>query len=257
MKAFSKKNYAFCHDYSNLIEIWHSLSSANHLRIKKFAESDGHPLFEISSLANGPEKLIYLSAGIHGDEPAGVWGLLYWLLNHIKVLHEINLLIYPCLNPWGFINNSRLDSDGRDLNRYWHSKKKSAISSIKERINGLDSCLAINLHEDFDADGIYLYESTVRKKHDDLAHEILSSGSKHIPIDSRKKIEGRWSKNGIIRPTKDSLPKEGLPEAAFLQENFSGRTFVFETPSEYDLGIRVKAHIAMLERTMKEFLTKV
>ena len=85
---------------------------------------------------------------------------------------------------------------------------------------------------------------------DNKATEILRAGKVHIPIDKRKKIEGRWSRNGIIRPSKSSLPKEGLPEAVFLQENIAERTFVWETPSEMDIRIRVKAHIAMLDEAL-------
>jgi hypothetical protein len=162
-------------------------------------------------------------------------------------------MIFPCLNPFGLINNIRFDSDGDDLNRSWGSTEKSLISQIIERTKPFSFSMAINLHEDYDANGIYLYESLDGKMRDDLALQILTSGSKYIPVDSRKKIEGRWSKNGIIRPSPSSLPKEGLPEAAFLQRGKAKRTLVLETPSEYDLRQRIKAQVAMIQKASSEF----
>ena len=69
---------------------------------------------------------------------------------------------------------------------------------------------------------------------DNLAQAILLSGSKYIPVDLRKKIEGilpwwdglrikKWNHKTFKN---DSLPKEGLPQTfekfvlvkAFLQE---------------------------------------
>ena len=212
------------------------------------------PCYELCSVNDILNTQLYVSAGIHGDEPAGTEALLAWAEKNYKLLSKIPLVIYPCLNPWGLIENSRLNVKGKDLNRSWDKYGEVIISEVIKRSEGARFRLAINLHEDYDANGIYLYEPPHGKKRDDLADKILSSGRKYIPIDTRKKIEGRWARNGVIRPAASSLPKEGLPEAAFLQKFRSDRTFVFETPSEYDLRIRVQAQVAMLERAVSEIL---
>ena len=212
------------------------------------------PCYELYSVNDILNTQLYVSAGIHGDEPAGTEALLAWAEKNYKLLSKIPLIIYPCLNPWGLIENSRLNVKGKDLNRSWDKSGEVIISEVIKRSEGARFSLAINLHEDYDANGIYLYEPPHGKKRDDLANKILSSGRKYIPIDTRKKIEGRWARKGVIRPAASSLPKEGLPEAAFLQEFRSDRTFVFETPSEYDLRIRVQAQVAMLERAVSEIL---
>ena len=212
------------------------------------------PCYELCSVNDILNTQLYVSAGIHGDEPAGTEALLAWAEKNYKLLSKIPLVIYPCLNPWGLIENSRLNVKGKDLNRSWDKSGEVIISEVIKRSEGARFSLAINLHEDYDANGIYLYEPPHGKKRDDLANKILSSGRKYIPIDTRKKIEGRWARNGVIRPAASSLPKEGLPEAAFLQKFRSDRTFVFETPSEYDLRIRVQAQVAMLERAISEIL---
>lgn len=245
-------HYGQVHDYKLLIKRWRALVRKNGWKIKKIAESAGLPVYEVFSGKEDSGNLVYISAGIHGDEPASVWALYSWFEKQSESHDELSFLIYPCLNPYGLINNIRFDSDGDDLNRSWGSAEKSLISQIIGRTKQLSFSMAINLHEDYDAGGIYLYESLDGKMCDDLALEILTSGSKYIPIDSRKKIEGRWSKNGIIRPSPSSLPKEGLPEAVFLQQGVAKRTFVLETPSEYDLRLRIKAQVAMIQKATSE-----
>jgi hypothetical protein len=246
-------HYGQVHDYKLLIKKWRALVRKNGWKIKKIAESADMPIYEVFSGKEDSGNLVYISAGIHGDEPASVWALYSWFEMQSESHDELSFMIFPCLNPFGLINNIRFDSDGDDLNRSWGSTEKSLISQIIERTKPFSFSMAINLHEDYDANGIYLYESVDGKMRDDLALQILTSGSKYIPVDSRKKIEGRWSKNGIIRPSPSSLPKEGLPEAAFLQRGKAKRTLVLETPSEYDLRQRIKAQVAMIQKASSEF----
>jgi hypothetical protein len=246
-------HYGQVHDYKLLIKKWRALVRKNGWKIKKIAESADMPIYEVFSGKEDSGNLVYISAGIHGDEPASVWALYSWFEMQSESHDELSFMIFPCLNPFGLINNIRFDSDGDDLNRSWGSTEKSLISQIIERTKPFSFSMAINLHEDYDANGIYLYESLDGKMRDGLALQILTSGSKYIPVDSRKKIEGRWSKNGIIRPSPSSLPKEGLPEAAFLQRGKAKRTLVLETPSEYDLRQRIKAQVAMIQKASSEF----
>src|SRR6185312_15028223 len=61
-------------------------------------------------------KRIYLSAGIHGDEPAGPLAALQ-LLQENRWPENVDLWFCPCLNPIGFTLNTRENSRGIDLNR--------------------------------------------------------------------------------------------------------------------------------------------
>lgn len=245
-----------CHDYKFLIKRWRILSKQTGLKLRKFTEVDHFPCYEVASEHQDYNRGIYISAGIHGDEPAGTEALLSWAESRKDLLKEIPVVIYPCFNPWGLMENSRFDSQSRDLNRQWDKEDSSVITEVIKRTAGIRFSLAVNLHEDYDANGIYLYEPPRRGSPDKLSSEILAAGQKYVAIDSRKKIEGRWARNGIIRPAKSSLPVEGLPEAAFLQNSRADRTFVFETPSEKDLSLRVKAQIAMLDQAIQPLVLK-
>ena len=108
-------HYGQAHDYKLLIKRWRALVRKNGWKIKKIAESAGMPVYEVFSGKEDSGNLVYISAGIHGDEPASVWALYSWFEMQSESHDELSFLIYPCLNPYGLINNIRFDSDGDDL----------------------------------------------------------------------------------------------------------------------------------------------
>ena len=235
------------HDYRFLMRRWRILCKKAGLRIKKVTEADGFPCYEISSRVLSDEDGVYLSAGIHGDEPGSTEGLLNWAEKNHSRLCKLPLLIYPCLNPWGLVNNSRGDARGTDLNRIWERPQHPYLRKVFEGVRGKNFKLAMTLHEDFDGQGIYLYEPFAGGRSDGWAETILKAGQSFFPLDPRKKIEGRNARNGIIRPRPNNPPEEGIPEALYLYHHHAPRTFTVETPSESDLSIRVVAHRMMLE----------
>ena len=65
-----------CHDYPFLIRRWRKVARAAGLTMTPFMQASGHDLFVLTSRYNG--EAVYLSAGIHGDEPASTEGLICW-----------------------------------------------------------------------------------------------------------------------------------------------------------------------------------
>src|SRR5208282_940524 len=104
------------------------------------------------------EVRIYISTGIHGDEPAGP-------LAALKLIHEnrwpkqVEIWLLPCLNPDGFVRNTRGNAGGIDLNRdYRRQETREVIAHVRwlERQPNFD--LYFCLHEDWESHGFYLYE---------------------------------------------------------------------------------------------------
>jgi protein MpaA len=238
------------HDFKKLIISWRKLCKQKGLMMRSVEQLDGLPVMEVTSPALQNKTGIYISAGIHGDEPAGVTGLLDWAMS--KKLASIPLVLYPCLNPWGLINNSRFDSLGNDLNRIWDNDDHPLVQAVSRKIQSIELCLSLNLHEDYDGQGIYLYEPKRGGRSDSFAEKILSSAESIIRRDCRKTIEGGKVRDGIIRPRLHNLPKEGKPEAVYLYENQRGRNFTLETPSEFAFQDRRTAHKLMIECAVNE-----
>ena len=87
------------------------------------ASLGGHELVFLSRLGRtGPR--FYLSAGIHGDEPAGLLAL-HDLIRDDAWPDHLNLGICPCLNPQGFERGTRENASGHDLNRDYRTPRRS------------------------------------------------------------------------------------------------------------------------------------
>jgi len=214
------------------------------LTVRFFGEAGGYPLMLVECSKNPPTApSFYFSAGIHGDEPAGVEGLLQWAEESLPRFRNWNFQIFPCLNPWGLEGNIRNNSGGEDLNRSYQSRKLPQITAQIAAMKGWKYDLAVTLHEDYDARGFYLYEISSRRPHwGEYLRDELSS---LMPPDSRSLIDGRRSSRGVIRRriTPELLKSlNGHPEALHLHFHHARRIYTFETPSEDLLVRRVEIH---------------
>jgi murein peptide amidase A len=189
------------------------------------------------------QSRIYISTGIHGDEPAGPLAGLR-LLQEDKWPENAEIYLLPCLNPIGFTLNSRTNLKGIDLNRdYRNSKSAEARAHIAwlERQPKFDFYLC--LHEDWESQGFYLYEQNPDNK-PSLAKKMIEAVKKGCPIDLSKNIEGRPAENGIVRP--NILPHErpDWPEAFYLITQKARLGYTLEAPSDFPLQTRVHALVA-------------
>ncbi|HYY30253.1 MAG TPA: M14 family metallocarboxypeptidase [Chthoniobacterales bacterium] len=234
------------HDYQFLIKRWKSLARKAGLQGSVYCTAEEFDLYYFVSPALRDSGGVYLSAGIHGDEPGATEGLYQWAELHRSVLRELPVMVFPCLNPWGLIHNRRTDSENRDLNRCYNLDSIPRIQAQKEVLRGRRFRLAICLHEDYDAQGAYLYE--IRNKLTTFGQELLAAAGFYVPIDPRATIEGRRADQGWIARKVNLKNFPVIAEAIYLAANHSDRTITTETPSEFDLSARVQAHIAMIQR---------
>jgi hypothetical protein len=198
-----------------------------------------------------PEVRIYISTGIHGDEPAGPLAALK-LLQENYWPEDAEIFLLPCLNPIGFTLNSRENSSGIDLNRDYRNPKSAEVRAHiawLERQPKFDFYFC--LHEDWESHGFYLYEPNFNEKFS-LAEKIIATVEKVCPIDRSEMIEGRPAKNGIIRPT--VLPERlDWPEAFYLITHKTRQGYTLEAPSDFPLAIRVNALVAAVKAALKTF----
>lgn len=237
------------HDYALLLKRWHQLAADTDLKISRLAMTEDIPVFCLTTRAEKADarETIYLSAGVHGDEPAAPWGLLEWAEEHLKSFSSHRLLIFPCFNPHGLINNIRLDQRGEDINRIFNKSRKPLIAAWRKALQGHRVCLSMCLHEDYDAQGCYVYELTNRRV--PMGSRILRDCSGMIPTDQRKNIDGRRLKNGVyLRRVAPDMP--GVPEAIALHHLGVPISLTFETPSEFSLLDRVAAQKIFIQSAL-------
>ncbi len=183
---------------------------------------------------------VYLSAGIHGDEPAGPLAMCR-LIEDNAWPANMALWMCPLLNPAGFSLNRRENAQGIDLNRdYLHLQSEEVRSHIAWLEQQPTFDLALCLHEDWESHGFYLYELNPDQR-PSLAQQIIQSVSKVCPIDQSPEIEGRPASGGIIRPSSDPLSRPQWPEAFWLMRHKARLSYTLEAPSDWPLEVRVGA----------------
>jgi len=192
---------------------------------------------------------VYISAGIHGDEPAGPLAVLR-LLQEDEWPDAAAIWLCPCLNPTGFPLNRRESAAGLDLNRdyrHLHSPEARAHTAWLQRQPRFDVSLC--LHEDWESNGFYVYELNPDKK-PSLAEKIIEAAATVCPIDFSEIIEDRPARNGIIRPDLVPADRPQWPEAFYLITHKSRLSYTLEAPSDFPLPVRVAALAAAVQAVL-------
>ncbi|HEV8543243.1 MAG TPA: M14 family metallocarboxypeptidase [Verrucomicrobiae bacterium] len=199
----------------------------------------------------GSERNLYLSTGIHGDEPSGPKTMLR--LFEENRWPKVSLWVVPCLNPTGFRLNTRANKQGIDLNRDYRQAttlEVSAHTSWLKRQPPFD--LTLVLHEDWEANGFYVYELNPENR-PSLAEPIVETVRSLCPIETAELVDNFSCKAGIIRPMVQPEERPQWAEAIYLIVNKSRQSYTLETPSDYPLELRIRAHLRAVQEAMHRF----
>jgi predicted deacylase len=216
-------------------------------------QKDSLGIFALKRKGPRATRRIYISTGIHGDEPAGPLAAQQ-LISEDRWPDNAEIILCPCLNPTGFERNTRENSMGLDLNRqYLNPQAPETRAHIQwlERQGQFDICLC--LHEDWESKGFYVYELNPENR-PSFAEAIIRNVSAVCPVDMSPVIEGREANGGIISPSLDPRTRPLWPEAFWLIMNKTRQSYTTEAPSDFPLATRVAAEVAAV-RTVLEGLT--
>jgi hypothetical protein len=118
---------------------------------------DRYPLFAIRSRDwNDALPVMLVTGGVHGYETSGVHGALQFVERHGgDYAGRCNLLVAPCVSPWGYERIHRWNPDALDPNRSFRDgspARESAalmqlVAPMRER-----ALMHIDLHETTDSD---------------------------------------------------------------------------------------------------------
>jgi protein MpaA len=214
-------------------------------RCETFGRTASGPLIALTKRTAGQRPRIYLSAGIHGDEPAPPLALLS-LIESGDLDGRAVWFLCPILNPDGLAKGIRENGSGLDLNRDYRSPQSAETKAHAAWLGGQPNFdMAVCVHEDWESTGFYLYELNPDKRAS-AAQPMITAASKACPIDLSPLIEGREARGGIIRPMLNPEEREKWPESIYLQVNHTRLSYTIETPSSLALETRVSALRAAL-----------
>jgi murein peptide amidase A len=220
-------------------------------REEKFGDTEADSLLAFTKHTPGPRPRIYISSGIHGDEPAPPVALLS-LIRGGFFDERANWFLCPVINPRGLQIGTREDHQERDLNRDFLDRKTPEIHALTHWLNRqpcFDLCIC--LHEDWESQGFYLYEVN-RSGSSAYASEILEAVKPALPIEPATMIDERpIDEPGIIRPVNDPLLRIDWPETIYLINHHTSLGYTLETPSALPMEKRIHATKLAIDAALK------
>lgn len=189
---------------------------------------------------------VYISTGVHGDEPAGCLAIVHLLRK--KLLPDgLDYTIVPMINPVGLNKGTRENGEGIDLNRdYGDAPRSEETRAHLAWLKGKVFDLALCLHEDSDGTGFYVYSHFKDAMLDVLETAALAHAAQVMPLDGRTEIDGFPAREGRVFPPVERLSAERdeLPEALRLFFDHGVQAvFTTETPSQWPALDRMEAHV--------------
>jgi len=189
-------------------------------------------------------------AGIHGDEPAGIQGLIDFvreLDSDPQLGKEFLLYLYPLCNPSGYIDGTRHARCGLDLNRhFWSDCREPEIQLMEAELRRQCFDGIISLHSDDTSDGMYGFARghTLTKQ---LLEPALAAAESALPRNKRDQIDGFHAVEGIIHSGYGGIlaaPPGTSPEPFEM---------VIETPQHAPLDLQRQAFVLALRSILREY----
>ncbi|MCG7498108.1 M14 family metallocarboxypeptidase [Vibrio sp. Of7-15] len=120
-------------------------------------DEDKYPLYALKSTDwNHDKPTVLITGGVHGYETSGVHGAIEFVRTEAeKYLNHFNIIVAPCVSPWGYETINRWNPNAIDPNRSFYANSPAQeSSSLMAFIAGLNTPILahIDLHETTDTD---------------------------------------------------------------------------------------------------------
>ncbi|CAA9247764.1 MAG: hypothetical protein AVDCRST_MAG77-2972 [uncultured Chloroflexi bacterium] len=231
---------------------------------------------------SGARFSVMLNGGTHGDEPAGAHAIVRFLEERRDTRWpDIEFVLTPCTNPWGYVHNRREGPGGLDLNRSFRraTPKTPEVSLLKRALRGRSFDLYLDCHEDVDAPGLYVFAPQALGRaivqvagrlgplhQGDLVDGEIPLDGGVVVLDSERARERQRGWNTWPLPfyvaryhQRSGVTSLGVdrPEAPPSAEEPQLRaTATIETPTHLPLDQRVAMHLAALDAALSTLTEK-
>lgn len=195
----------------------------------------------VSYQTKKPTRLnVFISGGVHGDEPASVSSVLEYLRNidqHLAKYQGVSVELIPVVNPSGWRRCERLTGASVDVNRQFEQSDDDEIAIVKRYLEDRHYDLMIDRHEDPRAHVHAFYIVTYGNNNIvAMKQAVKKVKSLGFPIRKFSKTKGYLSYQER-RLTK--LKQRTFTLYSRLHE-LSGSVYQIETPTEFKYKDRVK-----------------
>ena len=231
-------------DYTEITERLKNLA----VPIEHIGTAHNYPIHRIHLAASThTQRRVLITGGMHGDEPAGVEAVLQFLArDNTALLNNFSFVLIPCINPYGYVHGTRETRDGIDINRSFETDDIVEVSIVKKALGQSQFSLAIDFHEDYDANGFYLYEGNRDEQY--IGTELAAAAKAIGPIDPEDPGEDAPDLAEGVYKVADSWGTQGL--APYLLHFHTEHVIISETPTVWHLDQRIALHLAILDTAL-------
>ena len=248
--GFHEKRFDSLRDYDDFVRRLHGLSLPN-LEQDTLGEVDGYAVYRLMfGAVSNVKRQVLITAGLHGDEPAGPQAVLRFLHEYDATRYDnVRFLILPCINPFGYVHDTRENRAGVDLNRVFEvNNPPEEAHLVKAAVAGERFDFAIDFHEDWEAAGFYFYEG--RKSENWIGPEVIKNVESVCPIDREHDENDLPITDGVFRVD----PGWGLQGfTPYLLAFHSDHVMICETPTSLPMRQRTAAHLKALETVLGHY----
>lgn len=232
-------------DYASLAGVLAKAAEASGYHVQQFGEAaGGHGLLAV---VGGDGDTVAVTAGIHGDEPAGPLAALRFLRETPAESLKHRLVMLPCLNPGGWEADARRNKRNLDLNRQLcgdKRRRKTESGMAYKLLAAAKPRLLVSMHEDSSVRGHYVYYWPE-------AMEPLARAASHLarewfdphPAD---KVHGHGNDDGLV--AYEPSDSGGCTLEDRLSIDMGVPVLTTESPSTFPLEDRVAWAAEFLRR---------
>jgi hypothetical protein len=243
--------------YDALVAGWQTVCRRHALGLREVScPGSDRALLQVDFGPSGT-PVVHITAGVHGDEPAGPWALLSMVADGL-LDRRFSYRLWPCTNPSGHRAGTRVNAEGKDVNRSFTPERATPESAVIMRENeGRHFEIAIDLHEDFEAEGFYCYEPVVGGEAP-VSKAILTGIEAagfplqtldHLfdlgyPKDAKRADRLRTLERGrvLVNASAETRFFPGLPLSLYLLRSATRRYVTIETPRRREWEDRIGMH---------------
>ncbi len=120
-------------------------------------DPERYGLYAVTVVSPNPEApWVLITGGVHGYETSGVQGALGFLATEAASYRDrVNLLVAPCVSPWGYETINRWNPNCHDPNRSFYTSSPSEEAAALMAMvagQGVEFLVHMDLHETTDSD---------------------------------------------------------------------------------------------------------
>ncbi|MBI4388804.1 MAG: M14 family metallocarboxypeptidase, partial [Nitrospinae bacterium] len=160
----------------------------------------------------------------------------------------------PCVNPSGYELGTRENHLKLDLNRHFKSEPPPVEVGIVQSVFQSPFDLTLDLHEDVDSPGFYLYQKFESGQETGLGFKVVERVRETMPINSSPEIEGMPAEEGVIHRLSGPEEMEWWPMALYALFKGAKRCLTLETAARFPLEDRVEAHLAAVQSAFQNIV---